>query len=97
MITTRKKTEKNTKKRRKLLFWTYRPKGPKEREKMTPDYKRLNKLNDKAADLAADIKANLDDATNWYSQAHLDSAEKNFEEFKKIWQVMAEETKRAGL
>jgi hypothetical protein len=29
-----KKTEKNTKKARNLLFCTYRPKGPKEREKM---------------------------------------------------------------
>jgi len=35
LITTRGKTEKNAKKGKKLLFWTHRPKGPKEREKMT--------------------------------------------------------------
>jgi hypothetical protein len=97
LITTRRKTEKNAKKDEKLLSLTYRPKGPNEREKMTTDYKRINELNDKAQDLAADIKANLDDAINWYSQVHLDSAEKNLEDFKKVWQVMAEEAKRAGL
>jgi hypothetical protein len=35
LITTRRKTEKNAKKGKKLLSLTYRPKGPKEREKMT--------------------------------------------------------------
>ena len=30
-----KKTEKNTKKAKNLLFFTYRPKGPEEREQMT--------------------------------------------------------------
>ncbi len=35
MITTRRKREKNGKKDEKLLSLTYRPKGPKEREKMT--------------------------------------------------------------
>jgi phosphotransferase system glucose/maltose/N-acetylglucosamine-specific IIC component len=35
LITTRRKTKKNGKKGKKLLFWTYRPKGPNEREKMT--------------------------------------------------------------
>jgi hypothetical protein len=35
LITTRGKTEKNAKKGKKLLFWTYRPQGPNEREKMT--------------------------------------------------------------
>jgi phosphotransferase system glucose/maltose/N-acetylglucosamine-specific IIC component len=35
LITTRRKTEKNTKKGKNLLLFTYRPKGPKEREKMT--------------------------------------------------------------
>jgi endo-alpha-1,4-polygalactosaminidase (GH114 family) len=34
LITTRRKTEKNTKKGKNLLALTYRPKGPKEREKM---------------------------------------------------------------
>jgi hypothetical protein len=42
LITTRGKTEKNTKKSKKLLFWTYRPQGPNEREKM-PDSSRLYK------------------------------------------------------
>jgi molecular chaperone GrpE (heat shock protein) len=32
LITTRRKTEKNKKKAKKVLFWTYRPKGPNERE-----------------------------------------------------------------
>jgi hypothetical protein len=35
LITTRRKREKNGKKDEKLLSLTYRPKGPKEREKMT--------------------------------------------------------------
>ena len=35
MITTRRKTEKNAKKGKKLLSLTYRPKGPEDREKMT--------------------------------------------------------------
>jgi hypothetical protein len=34
LITTRGKTEKNAKKGKNLLFWTYRPQGPNEREKM---------------------------------------------------------------
>jgi hypothetical protein len=97
LITTRRKTEKNTKKGKKLLFWTYRPKGPNEREKMTPDYKKINDLNDKAKELADDIRANLDDATDWYSQIHLDNAEKLFGDFKQVWQVMTEERKRLGL
>jgi hypothetical protein len=45
LITTRGKTEKNTKKEKKLLFWTYRPQGPNEREKMTDRLaKEINRL-----------------------------------------------------
>ena len=96
MITTRRKTEKNRKKDKNLLPCTYRPKGPKEREEM-PDYKRYNNLNDKAQELAQEIKDNLDTANDWGNQIHLDNAEKLFGDFKKVWSEMVEERKRAGV
>jgi uncharacterized coiled-coil DUF342 family protein len=80
-----------------VLLFTYRPKGPKEREKMTPDYKRLNELNDKAKEIAEEIKDNLDTATDWHYKIHLDNAEKLLKDFKKVFQLLAEETKKAGL
>jgi hypothetical protein len=44
LITTRRKTEKNTKKGKNLLPLTYRPKGPNEREKMTKQNRLTVKL-----------------------------------------------------
>jgi hypothetical protein len=98
LIATRRKTEKTEKKPKKarnLLSCTYRPKGPNEREEM-PDYKRYNNLNDKAQELAQEIKDNLDTANDWGYQIHLDNAEKLLADFKKVWAEMIEERKRVG-
>jgi hypothetical protein len=57
LITTRRKTEKNAKKGKNLLFWTYRPKGPNEREKMNSKQiaQAIEKEQDRIDELEAEI------------------------------------------
>jgi hypothetical protein len=76
-------------------MWTYRQTA-RRKGKMPLDYKKIDGLNAKAVELAADIKCHMELATSFGGQLHKDIVERRYTELKKVWQELIEEKERAG-